>query len=81
MVAGSALKMAADYEQSMNVLQASTEASTGEMTALGDLAVQLGGDMTLPATSAKDAADAMLELSKAGLSVNDTMAAARACCN
>ena len=33
--------------------------------------------MTLPATSAKDAADAMLELSKAGLSVNDTMAAAK----
>jgi TP901 family phage tail tape measure protein len=76
-VAGSALTMAANYEQSMNVLQASTGASATEMAALGKLAVDLGGDMTLPATSAKDAADAMLELSKAGLSVNDTMAAAK----
>ncbi len=77
LVAGSALKMAADYEQSMNVLQASTEASAADMKALGDTAIALGADVKLPGTSAKDAADAMLELSKAGLSVTDTMAAAR----
>ena len=77
LVAGGAIKMAADYERSMDVLQASTGATAVEMQALDKMAVDLGGDMTLPATSAKDAADAMLELSKAGLSVTDTMAAAR----
>jgi hypothetical protein len=44
---------------------------------MGDLAVALGNDMTLPGASASDAATAMLELSKAGLSVNDTMDAAK----
>lgn len=73
----SALKMAADYETAMNLLEASTGASALEMQQLGDMAVALGADITLPGTSAKDAADAMLELSKAGLSVNDTMAAAK----
>ena len=76
-VAGSALKMAADYETSMNVMQASSGATGAEMKAIGDLAIKLGADMTLPSTSAKDAADAMLELNKAGISVTDTMAAAK----
>ncbi len=76
-VAGSALKMAADYEQGMNVLQATSGATTGEMAALDNMAIQLGADITLPGTSAKDAAEAMLELSKAGLSVNDILAASK----
>jgi hypothetical protein len=44
---------------------------------VSSLAKRLGADITLPATSAKDAADAMLELNKAGLSVKHTMAAAK----
>ena len=76
-IAGSALKMASDYETSMNVLQASSGATAGEMKAISDRAISLGADMTLPSTSAKDAADAMLELNKAGLNINDTMAASR----
>lgn len=76
-VAGSALKMAADYEQSMNILQATSGATAGQMQKLNAAAIALGADIRLPGTSAKDAADAMLELSKAGLSVNDTMSAAR----
>ena len=74
-VAGSALLMAADYETSMNVLQAQSGATTTEMAALDAMAIALGADMALPGTSAADAAEAMLELSKAGLSVNDTLAA------
>jgi TP901 family phage tail tape measure protein len=38
---------------------------------------ELGKDITLPGISAKDAALAMVELGKAGLSVNDTMAASK----
>lgn len=76
-VAGSALKMAADYEQSMNILQATSGATAAEMAALDAKALQLGADITLPGTSAKDAAEAMLELSKAGMSVTDVMAASQ----
>lgn len=76
-VAGSALKMAADYEQSMNILQATSGATAAEMAALDAKALELGADITLPGTSAKDAAEAMLELSKAGLSVTDVMAASQ----
>jgi TP901 family phage tail tape measure protein len=43
------------------------------MGLLREQAQDLGADLTLPGTSAADAADAMLELSKAGLSVQDTM--------
>jgi len=76
-VAGSALKMAADYEQAMNILQATSGATAGEMALLDAKAIELGADITLPGTSALDASQAMLELSKAGLSVNDVMAASQ----
>lgn len=72
-----AVRVAADYEQTMNVLRATTGATAQEMAAIGRLAQQLGADLWLPGTSAKDAAEAMLEMSKAGMSLSDTMAAAR----
>ncbi|MDP9353407.1 MAG: phage tail tape measure protein, partial [Chloroflexota bacterium] len=73
----SAIGSAADYEQVMNLLQASSEATGQQMDKLGDLTKALGSDLTLPGTSASDAAEAMLELNKAGLSVGDTMGAAK----
>ena len=48
-----------------------------QMREISTVAKQLGADITLPATSAKDAAEAMLELSKGGLSIENTMSAAR----
>ena len=72
-----ALKIAADYEQSMNILQATSGATAEQMGKLDQLARELGSDLTLPGTSAKDAAEAMLELSKGGLTLADTMAAAK----
>ena len=72
-----ALKIAADYEQSMNILQATSGATAEQMRQLDNLARELGSDLTLPGTSAKDAAEAMLELSKGGLTLADTMAAAK----
>ncbi len=72
-----AVKIAADYEQSMNILQATSGATAEQMRQLDNLARELGSDLSLPGTSAKDAAQAMLELSKGGLTLADTMAAAK----
>ena len=74
---GKAIGIAADFEQNMNVLQAASGANAVEMERLSSAADQLGSDLTLPNTSASDAATAMLELSKAGLNVNDTLNASR----
>ena len=73
----STINRAASFEKSLNVLQAVSGATATQMERISAVATQLGADITLPATSAKDAAEAMLELSKGGLSVEDTMNAAR----
>ena len=44
------------------------------MQALSATAVALGNDITLPGASAADAGTAMLELAKAGLTVDEAMA-------
>jgi len=71
------LRAAGNFEQSMNILQAVSGATEAQMKSLGDEAIALGGDFKLPNVSAKDAADAMVELSKGGLGVNRTLAATR----
>lgn len=76
-VGAAATKLAADFDRNMNVLQATSNATAAEMETLRDAAQELGADLTLPGTSAADAAEAMLELSKAGLEVNDTLGASR----
>lgn len=72
-----AIKSAGDFEQQLNVFQATAGATAGQMHQVAAVAKQLGADTRLPATSAKDAADAMTELAKGGLSVRDAMQAAR----
>ena len=71
-VGAMALKSAGDFEQSMNVLQIVSSATAGEMGALQQQALQLGADTSF---SAGEAADAMLELGKAGLSATQIMGA------
>lgn len=71
------LRAAGNYQQSMNVLQAVSGATAAQMGKLGDEAISLGKDIKLPNVSAKDAADVMVELSKAGLTVKDTLNATR----
>jgi TP901 family phage tail tape measure protein len=73
----STLGVAMAYEDSMNLLQAASGATDAQMKKLGDRAKALGADVSLPGTSASDAATAMLELNKAGLSITDTMDAAK----
>lgn len=77
-LAARGVKVAMDLEQSLNVLRATSGATGEQMAQLGKLAEDLGADLALPGTSAADAAQAMLELSKGGLSVADTMSSARA---
>src|SRR6478609_6071238 len=56
-----------DYQRALNSLQAVTNASDTQMQSLGQTAKQLGNDVTIPGASAGDAANAMLELAKGGL--------------
>lgn len=73
-----ATKTAGDYQQTMGQLQTVTKSTDAQMAALSTTARQLGSDTHLSGTSAKDAAEAMLELSKAGLTVKETQESARA---
>lgn len=72
-----AIRSTADFEHQLNVFQATTGATVGQMERVAALSKQLGADLSLPSTSAGDAALAMTELAKAGLSVNDTLAGSR----
>lgn len=62
-----------DFQSNLNYLQAVTGATAPQMEQLAALARQLGNDTELPAASAANAAEAMVELGKAGLSVNDIL--------
>ncbi len=74
---GDSMSLAGDFSQTMSVLGAVSGASADEIAALSKKAKELGNDLTLPATSAVDAGNAMLELSKAGFTVEDSMDAAK----
>lgn len=67
-----ALLSAADFEQAMNVMQQVSGATEGQMANLQAQALQLGAETSF---SAGEAAQAMLELSKAGLSASEVSAA------
>lgn len=68
---------AADFEQKLHVLWASTDHAGNSMKDVSDLAIKLGADVKLPGVSAADAADAMLQLGKSGFNVSEAMKAAR----
>ena len=74
---GFAIKAAADFESQLNNMQAVSGATGAEMLKVSQLAKDLGADLTLPGTSAADAALAMTELAKGGLSVDESMNAAK----
>lgn len=67
----------ASFEQELNVFQATTAATADQMARVAKVAHELGADITLPAVSAADAAQAMSQLARAGLSVEDSVAGAR----
>ncbi|MFF7192004.1 phage tail tape measure protein, partial [Streptomyces sp. NPDC008222] len=61
----------------MNKFLEVTRASGAQMSAAGREAQALGADMKLPSANAAEAADAMVELAKAGLSAQDAIKATR----
>jgi TP901 family phage tail tape measure protein len=71
------VKMAGDFQQSLNVFESVTGATAQQMAQVAARARQLGLDISLPGISAKDAALAMTALAKAGLDVNQSLAASK----
>jgi len=71
------IKLGNEYTATMNELQAVAGLTNAQMVKVGATARALGSDLTLPATSGKDAAAIMLELAKGGLSASDAMEAAK----
>ncbi|HEY9315785.1 phage tail tape measure protein [Williamsia sp.] len=65
------------YTTSLNEMQAVSSATSQQMKAVSSSAKALGGDITLPGTSANNAAAAMTELAKGGFSVEESMGAAK----
>ena len=67
----------AGFQAQMNILKVTAGATDDQMSMLSQRARELGADLDLPNTSSAGAATAMLELAKAGLNVDQTLAAAK----
>jgi TP901 family phage tail tape measure protein len=79
-VLGGGLLVAADaaitLEQSLEILRTTAQASEAELEQAREVAERLGADLRLPGVSADDAALAITELVKAGLSLDDAFSGA-----
>lgn len=73
----STFSLGLDFTTQLNTLQAVSGATAQQMAQVSTTAKQLGNDISIPATSASDAAQAMTELAKGGLSVDQAMQAAK----
>lgn len=71
------IELGNQYTSNLNELQAVTGATGIQMARVGQVAKELGSDLSLPGTSAADAAAAMKELAKGGLDVDEAMTAAK----
>lgn len=67
---GLAIKSYMDFDKAMSNVQAATHASAGDMEQLRAAAIRSGADTSF---SAREAADAITELSKAGVSTRDIL--------
>lgn len=70
---GASVKTAASFEAQLSVVRAVSGATDAQMAQLSATAQALGKDVTLSGVSARDAARAMGDLSKAGVSVDDQL--------
>ncbi|MFB7771177.1 phage tail tape measure protein, partial [Streptomyces sp. NPDC056084] len=66
-----------EYQKELNTFGAVTGANALQMQYAAAVAKQLGSDLTLPATTAKDAAEAMVDLAKAGFRADQAIVASR----
>lgn len=72
-----AVGSAADLETELNVFRVTAGATADEMERVGEQAKALGRDLSLPGVTATDAAQTFLALSRAGLSLQDSLDGAR----
>lgn len=79
--AGTAAKAVMDvglsFDKQMNTMSAVSQGTAAQMDAVAARARELGNDTDLTATSASDAAAAMVELAKGGFTVEQSMEAAK----
>ncbi|MFD8516604.1 phage tail tape measure protein [Streptomyces antimycoticus] len=75
---GELVKNGNEYQQAMNTFGAVTGATKIQMQRAAATASQLGNDLTLPQATAADAAEAMVELAKAGFRTDQAISATRA---
>jgi TP901 family phage tail tape measure protein len=73
----SVVKLGIDYQNQLNTMQAVTHATDAVMQQVAKTSRDLGNDLSLPATSAADAAQAMTELAKGNLTAQQAMQAAK----
>ncbi|MFT3661998.1 MAG: phage tail tape measure protein [Gordonia sp. (in: high G+C Gram-positive bacteria)] len=66
-----------EFDTVLNQIRGVSGATEAEMAQVSDKARELGNDITITGASASGAVSAMLELSKGGLSVKDSMDASR----
>ncbi|MBC9724950.1 phage tail tape measure protein [Streptomyces sp. TRM68367] len=66
------------YQRQMNLFRAVTSATASQMKRAAVEAQELGNDLSLPGSTAADAAEAMVELSKAGFRADQSIDAVRA---
>lgn len=71
-VGAAGMKAAAGFEQSMSQIQVVSSATAAQMDSMKDKALQLGRDTSF---SAGEAADGLLEMAKAGMTADQSMAA------
>lgn len=74
---GKSIQSIKNFETELNVFQETAGVTADQMEKVRATAEALGKDITLPAVGAQDAAEAMTELAKAGLSVQDSIEGAR----
>lgn len=75
---GEMVKDGNEYQQQMNAFGAVTGATQMQMKRAAATANQLGNDLTLPGATAGDAAEAMVELAKAGFRTDQAISASSA---
>ncbi|MGP8302001.1 phage tail tape measure protein [Streptomyces inhibens] len=66
------------YQKQMNLFRAVTSATAGQMKRAAAVAQELGNDLSLPGSTAADAAEGMVELSRAGFRADQSIDAVRA---
>ena len=76
-VASDIVSVGTEYQSQLNTMAAVSQATAGQMDAVRAKARELGNDISLTGTSASDAAAAMTELAKNGLTVAQSMEASK----